>query len=358
MRLTGFKDSPTLNYPPFTEAWRFSQLETYFQSDLKAAQASFLQASHIEISGSKAKTLSLPEGVEVSEINIEGSDFWSSLARSGVRYKIVISKDLSTPLRITIDRHSADAQEATLSYLELEIGAGVKASILQEFKGSELGHTHTEMSLSLAEDAQLEHSMSFNEGAQSINTHVIKTKVAARARYEQTLVTSDAQKTRLELLTELMGVASFAKLRSLSLLKLKSQIDLQSQIIHHSPDTNADQLAKNLLDGESKAIFTGRIKIVRNAQRVHSAQLNRNILKSKKAHAIGQPQLEIFADDVKCSHGSTTGRIGENELFYLLSRGISMSRAQELLSHAFIQEIFTENSPASKIFFKSFLEKL
>ena len=91
---------------------------------------------------------------------------------------------------------------------------------------------------------------------------------------------------------------------------------------------------------------------------MHSAQLNRNILKSKKAHAIGQPQLEIFADDVKCSHGSTTGRIGENELFYLLSRGISQKRAQELLSHAFIQEIFTLCSQDVKAHFHQKLEEL
>jgi Fe-S cluster assembly protein SufD len=358
MKLTGFQDSPTLTYPPFTEAWRFSALENFFQQDLRAAKPQFKATSHLEISGGKAQINALPKGVSIVETTISGSDFWTSLARSGVKYKIVISEDLAHPLKLTISREGQSELEATLAYLEIQVLSGVKATLQQEFKGTDLGHSHTETMIHLAPDSLLEHSLSFREGALSINTHAIKTKVEARARYEQTLITSDSQKTRLELLTELMGAESFAKLRSLSLLKLKSNVDLHSQIIHHSADTAADQLAKNLLDGDAKAIFTGRIKIVRDAQRVHSAQLNRNILKSKKAHAIGQPQLEIFADDVKCSHGSTTGRIGENELFYLLSRGISPQRAQELLSHAFIQEVFTENSPAAKNFFSKFLEQL
>lgn len=358
MKLTGFQDSPTLTYPPFTEAWRFSALESFFQQDLSAAKPQFKATSHLEISGGKAQINALPKGVSLVESTIAGADFWTSLARSGVKYKIVIAENLSAPLKLTISRESQSELEATLAYLEIQVLSGVKATLQQEFKGTDLGHSHTETMIHLAPESLLEHSLSFCDGALSINTHAIKTKVEARARYEQTLITSDSQKTRLELLTELMGTESFAKLRSLSLLKLKSSVDLHSQIIHHSADTAADQLAKNLLDGEAKAIFTGRIKIVRDAQRVHSAQLNRNILKSKKAHAIGQPQLEIFADDVKCSHGSTTGRIGENELFYLLSRGISQQRAQELLSHAFIQEVFTENSADSKTFFTHFLEQL
>ena len=358
MKVTGFQDSPTLTYPPFTEAWRFSALESFFQQDLTASKPQFKATSHLEISGGKAQVNALPKGVSIVETKITGSDFWTSLARSGVKYKIVISENLSAPLKLTISREGQSEHEATLAYLEIEVREGVKATLIQQFKGTELGHPHTETMIHLAPDSLLEHSLSFSEGALSINTHAIKTKVEARARYEHTLLTSDSQKTRLDLLTELMGTESFAKLRSLSLLKLKSTVDLHSQIIHHSADTAADQLAKNLLDGDSKAIFTGRIKIVRDAQPVHSAQLNRNILKSKKAHAIGQPQLEIFADDVKCSHGSTTGRIGENELFYLLSRGISQQRAQELLSHAFIQEVFTENSADSKSFFTNFLEQL
>lgn len=358
MKLSGFQDSPILSYPAFTEAWRFSALENFFQSDLTPAATQFTQLSHLEISGAKSQTNALPKGVSITQTQTSGEDFWTTLKRSGPKLKITISESLSQPLKLSIARPSQAETHATLAYLEIHVNRGVKAQILQDFTGSETGHSHTETLIELAEDSVLEHSLSFNEGSQSINTHAIKTKVQARARYEQTLLSADAFKTRLELLTELLGVESFAKLRSLALLKLKSQIDLHSQIIHHSPDTAADQLAKNLLDGESKAIFTGRIKIVRDAQRVHSAQLNRNILKSKKAHAIGQPQLEIFADDVKCSHGSTTGRIGENELFYLLSRGISLARAQELLSHAFIQEVFTENSPESKVFFSNFLEKL
>lgn len=358
MKLSGFQESPTLTYPVFNEAWRFSQLESFFQQELKASPPNFRSKSHLEFSGARAQTTDLPDGVSVKEIKNSGDDFWSTLTRLGTQYQVTISKDLAEPLKISINRDSADETGTTLSFIEIKIAKEIKATLIQDFSGTSAGHTHSETIVHLAEGSFLEHALSFSEGHSSINTHHIKTKIEKNARYEQTILSGEAQKTRLDILTELMGEKSFAQLRSLSLLKAKSQIDLHSQIIHHSADTAADQLAKNLLDGESKAIFTGKIKIVKDAQRVHSAQLNRNILKSKKAHAIGQPQLEIFADDVKCSHGSTTGRIGENELFYLLSRGISQKRAQELLGHAFIQEIFTLCSKDLKAHFIKKLEEL
>lgn len=117
------------------------------------------------------------------------------------------------------------------------------------------------------------------------------------------------------------------------------QSDIYTEIHHRSADSTSDQLAKGILDGQSKGIFTGKIHIHPDAQRVNSGQLNKNLLLSKKAQAHSQPQLEIFADDVKCSHGSTTGQLSPEEVFYFQSRGIPQEKAKTLLAHGFGLEV-------------------
>jgi Fe-S cluster assembly protein SufD len=111
-------------------------------------------------------------------------------------------------------------------------------------------------------------------------------------------------------------------------------------VIHHlSADTTSDQISKGILSGNSKGVFTGKIHIHPQAQRVNSGQINRNLLLSPKAQIHSQPQLEIFADDVKCSHGSTTGQMSDEELFYFEARGIRPEKARTLLAHGFALEV-------------------
>lgn len=115
--------------------------------------------------------------------------------------------------------------------------------------------------------------------------------------------------------------------------------DIYTEIHHRAADSTSQQLAKGILDGSSKAVFTGKIHIHPDAQRVNSGQLNKNLLLSKKAQVHSQPQLEIFADDVKCSHGSTTGQLSAEEVFYFESRGIPLEKAKTLLAHGFGLEV-------------------
>jgi Fe-S cluster assembly protein SufD len=135
---------------------------------------------------------------------------------------------------------------------------------------------------------------------------------------------------------------------SLYLTDKNEHSDIYTVINHKSADTTSDQIAKGILDGDSKGVFTGKIHIHPKAQRVASGQLNKNLLLSKKAQAHSQPQLEIFADDVKCSHGSTTGQLSDDEVFYFQARGIPADKARNLLALGFGLEIVQkiENSKA------------
>jgi Fe-S cluster assembly protein SufD len=131
------------------------------------------------------------------------------------------------------------------------------------------------------------------------------------------------------------GVESHAKLKGLSLLDNKQHADNWVKILHNAPHCESNQLFKSIVDDEATSVFSGRIFVAKHAQKTNAYQSNKNIVLTETANSYSKPQLEIYADDVKCSHGSTSGQLNEDELFYLRARGIKEQEARKLLLYAF-----------------------
>ena len=112
-----------------------------------------------------------------------------------------------------------------------------------------------------------------------------------------------------------------------------------SSVEHARPGSVSDQFYKGVLDGKSHAVFAGKIVVRRDAQKTNAYQANNNLLLSPDAEIDTKPELEIFADDVKCSHGATSGELDERELFYLRSRGLDPATARSMLTFAFADEV-------------------
>ena len=121
-------------------------------------------------------------------------------------------------------------------------------------------------------------------------------------------------------------------------------VDNHMRVEHRQPHTTSHQLYKGVLGGRARSVFNGRIYVHPAAQRTDAKQTNRNLLLSKSALANSNPQLEIFADDVRCTHGSTIGRLDEEALFYLRSRGIEREQAHAMLVYAFARELVEKAS--------------
>jgi Fe-S cluster assembly protein SufD len=118
--------------------------------------------------------------------------------------------------------------------------------------------------------------------------------------------------------------------------------------VHAAPGSQSDQFYKGVLDGQARAAFAGKIIVERPAQKTNAYQRNNNLLLSPDAEIDTKPELEIFADDVKCSHGATVGELDERELFYLRSRGLDPDTARSLLTFAFAGEVLERfGSPAA-----------
>ena len=121
-------------------------------------------------------------------------------------------------------------------------------------------------------------------------------------------------------------------------------LDHQTFVDHQKPDGKSDQFFKGLLAGNSRGVFCGRVMVCQDAQRTDAHQTNKNLLLSDIARVDAQPQLEILADDVKCSHGAAVGQLQEDALFYLRSRGIGENEAVRMLAQGFAREVIERSS--------------
>ncbi|OAV68893.1 FeS cluster assembly protein sufD [Bacteroidales bacterium Barb6XT] len=138
---------------------------------------------------------------------------------------------------------------------------------------------------------------------------------------------------------ELEGEHAEATLCAMSVLDKKQQADTYSRIIHAAPHCTSNELVKNVVNEQASAIFSGRVRVEKDAQKTQASQTNRNLCLTREARVYGKPQLEIYADDVKCSHGMSTGQLDEQALFYMQSRGISKEDARMMLSVAFTADV-------------------
>jgi Fe-S cluster assembly protein SufD len=172
-------------------------------------------------------------------------------------------------------------------------------------------------------------------------THTFSS-IASHARYELNNVIGGEGIIRNNFIMNLNEEEANACLTGLNLLTGEQHADSFVQMNHFSANCNSNQLFKSIVNNQATAVFTGRIYVARGAQKTNAYQSCRSIILSEEAKAYARPQLEIYADDVKCSHGATSGQLNKEALFYMQARGISKSTAQQLLLYAFASDILSK----------------
>jgi Fe-S cluster assembly protein SufD len=164
-------------------------------------------------------------------------------------------------------------------------------------------------------------------------------RISADARLTQSLATLGGGLVRNETLAVVDGSGIELQLNGLYLTRDQQHVDNTIRVDHAAPGSVSDQFYKGVLDGEARAVFAGKIIVRRDAQKTNAYQANNNLLLSPDVEIDTKPELEIFADDVKCSHGATSGELDERELFYLRSRGLDPDMARSMLTFAFADEV-------------------
>ena len=198
----------------------------------------------------------------------------------------------------------------------------------------------------LADQAHVTHVRVQRDGRQAFHIANCAVSVGRSAHYQSVSVAMGAQLSRYHL-SVVLGEGAECAVDGLALLAGSQLADTHSCIAHAQPHGSSRQLHKCIADGSAHAVFNGKVIVRPGAQRTDSAQSSRNLLLSSRAQVDTQPQLEIFADDVKCTHGATIGQLDAEELFYLQSRGLSGSAARRLLTYAFGAEIIERISVPS-----------
>ncbi|MBU8899059.1 Fe-S cluster assembly protein SufD [Corallococcus sp. H22C18031201] len=231
--------------------------------------------------------------------------------------------------------------EAVLSSPRVVVVAeeGSEATLVETYAGAGASFTNTVTEVTLGDNASLNHVKLQVEGDAALHLGVLHSRLGRDSRFASHAFNLGAALARNEVHAAFAGEGGDCTLNGLFVGQGTQHLDHRTDLDHAVPRCTSRELYKGVLDGRAHGAFHGRVRVRENAQRTDARQTSRNLLLSETAQVDARPQLEIFADDVKCAHGAAVGRLDENALFYLRSRGIDRAQAEQLLTHAFASEL-------------------
>jgi Fe-S cluster assembly protein SufD len=220
----------------------------------------------------------------------------------------------------------------------VRLDRGARLTLLEVSAGQGTYLLNTVAEIHVADGASLTHIRLQDEAAAAFHVSTTYADIEAGGTYDSFTLNLGAQLSRTEVHANLSGAGAIAHLNAVQLLAGSQHGDFTSVVSHTAPGCTSRQTVKNVLAGRSRGVFQGKIEVARHAQKTDGYQMNQALLLSPDAEIDAKPELEIFADDVKCSHGSTVGELDAEQLFYLRSRGISDIEARSILVRAFLAE--------------------
>ena len=227
--------------------------------------------------------------------------------------------------------------------------AGSAVTLIEDYVALHEGayFTNSVVEIVVGQNAKVEHVRVQRESAQAFHIASCAVSLARASSYHSVSVALGAKLSRLDLTVLQTAEGTHCSLDGLALIDGQQLADTHTFIDHAKPHGTSRQLHKCIVDGAAHAVFNGKVMVRAGAQRTDSAQSSRNLLLTGRALVDTQPQLEIFADDVKCTHGATVGQLDGEEVFYLQSRGLSQAAARNLLTYAFGAEVIDRIPVAS-----------
>jgi Fe-S cluster assembly protein SufD len=259
------------------------------------------------------------------------------LAEDGAAIEIAAGVDAGVLVLASLGTSGAEAASFHPRHA-IRLGRGARLVLLEVAVGSGKYLHNPVLSADIAEDAVLTHLRLQTESPEAYHLSTVYAEVAARATYDSFLLTLGGKLARSEIHARLAGENAVAHLNAAQLLGGSQHADFTTIVSHDAPATASRQTVRNVLDGRSRGVFQGKIEVARVAQKTDGYQMNKTLLLSPHAEIDAKPQLEIYADDVKCSHGATIGALDPEQFFYLRSRGIPETEARTMLVRAFLAE--------------------
>ncbi|MGA6968392.1 MAG: Fe-S cluster assembly protein SufD [Xanthobacteraceae bacterium] len=259
----------------------------------------------------------------------------TAFMRDGAVIDVAAGVALARPIHLVFVAARKEASAVFTRSLAM-IGKGARAMLVESHEGSSEQQVNTAMELDVADEAHVDHVKITAAGALHVST--MMAAVGAHSRFNEFLFTAGGAVVRNQIFVRFAGTGTIAGIRGASLLKGNQHADTTLLVDHVAEGCTSRETFKSVLDGESRGVFQGKIIVRPGAQKTDAKMATHALLLSDTAESDNKPELEIFADDVQCGHGATSGALDEDLLFYLRARGITQPEAEALLIQAFVGE--------------------
>ncbi|MCB9993909.1 MAG: Fe-S cluster assembly protein SufD [Hyphomicrobiaceae bacterium] len=236
-------------------------------------------------------------------------------------------------------RLAGEAHHVATSVL-IEVADGATATVVQSFSGSDAAHLGNHGTrIVLGKDAHLLHVIIDQSGMATRHFHTMEYAIDEKVQLKTLGINLGAGLSRTSIFGSFNGGGAHADFSGMNLIDARMHCDVKLDLTHAVPDTTSTELYKAVVRGDGTSAFQGRIVVAQDAQKTDAKMMSQGLMLSDEAQIFTKPELEIYADDVQCGHGATTGDLDENSLFYLMSRGIPKDEAAGILTCAFVQEL-------------------
>ena len=254
---------------------------------------------------------------------------------------IRIAKDTSEEKPIEMS-FAAKENTAIFPHVFILAEAGSKATIVEKYESPAKSFINTAVQIIVEPNANLTHYRVQKDSPEAFHVGTAEVILHAGSRYDSTNINLGGAISRHDIDLKFTAEGGEAFVDGLYMLSGTQHSDTHSVIDHTVPNCTSHQTYKGVLNDKSRGVFNGKVFVRENAHGTDAQQSNKNLLLSNDARVDTKPQLEIFNDDVKCSHGATVGQLEEEELFYLLTRGLPETLAHNLLTYGFAEEIINK----------------
>lgn len=286
----------------------------------------------------------------------------TAFAHSGVYLEVPAKAVVSHPVILHYISDSSQGTTTSQPRNLFLLGRSAEVSIVEVYNAVGEHHSFTNLvsEVDVEENAQLNYYKLQTESDQAIQVNTTSIYQRDNSRVTTTTITLGGGLVRNSLNFMQEASNSESNMYGLYYLHGKQHVDNHTTVDHRKPNSQSNELYKGIMDDQSTGVFNGKIYVRQAAQKTNAFQSNKNILLSDHATINTKPQLEIWADDVKCSHGATTGQIDDEQVFYLRSRGLNEASARALLLYAFAADIIDHISiePLKEHFLSVLSDKL
>ena len=316
-----------------------------FAPDLSSA---FDPADGVEVLGLEACLRTRPEQVKagLGRFEAERHNGFSALHRAFLRDGVVISSKPGAALRrpIQILHVAGDQRTASQPLILVDAGADSRLEIIERYVSSSDAATLTNSAtaVTVGKQAQLDYYVVQTPSEHAYQVSELTARLHANSRFSCRTLTTGGALIRNQVRVELLEPGAHCDLLGLYGLSGRQHVDNHTTLLHAADNCTSRELYKGVLDQRARAVFHGRITVSPGAWATDATQANNTLLLSREAEIDTKPQLEIYADEVKCAHGATVGQLDADALFYLRSRGLEQQQARALLTFAFVNDVLAE----------------